>query len=57
MGSLLVLLASFLLTKSLSCNVAVLTGIPFISESLKYSEFISLIWKESYYDKFQYHKL
>jgi hypothetical protein len=46
-----------LLTKSLSCNVTVLTGIPFISESSKYLEFISLIWKEPYYDKFQCHKL
>jgi hypothetical protein len=46
-----------LLTKSLSCNVAVLTGIPFILEFSKYSKFIYLIWKEPYYDKFQCRKL
>jgi hypothetical protein len=41
-----------LLTKSLSYNDAALTGIPFISESSKYLEFISPIWKWPYYDKF-----
>jgi hypothetical protein len=30
---------------------------PYIPESSKYLEFISLRWKEPYYDKFQYHKL
>jgi hypothetical protein len=46
-----------LLTKSLLCNVAVLIGMPYISESSKYLEFMSLIWKQPYYDKFQCHKL
>jgi hypothetical protein len=46
-----------LLTKSLSCNVATLTGMLYISKSSKYLEFISLIRKKSYYDKFQCHKL
>jgi hypothetical protein len=46
-----------LLTKSLLCNVAVLIGTLYISESSKYSEFISLIRKRPYYDKFQCHKL
>jgi hypothetical protein len=41
-----------LLTKSLSCNVAVFTGMPYILESSSYLEFISLRWKEPYYDKF-----
>jgi hypothetical protein len=44
-----------MLTKSLSCNVAVLTRIPYYFS--KYSEIISLIWKGPYYDKFQFHKL
>jgi len=30
---------------------------PYISESSKYLEFISLIWKKPYYDKLQCHKL
>jgi hypothetical protein len=45
------------LTKSLSCNVVVFTGMPYIPESSKYLEFISLRWEEPYYDKFQCHKL
>jgi hypothetical protein len=46
-----------LLTKSLSCNVATLTGIPYYFKVFKYSEIIFLIWKGPYYDNFQYHKL
>jgi hypothetical protein len=46
-----------LLTKSLSCNVAVLTGISYHFRIIKYSEIISLIWKRAYYDKFLCHKL
>jgi len=45
------------LTKSLSCNVAVFTEISYIPKSSKYLEFISLRWKEPYYDKFHCHKL
>jgi len=45
------------LIKSLSCNDVVLTGIPFYFRVFRYSEFISLLWKEPYYDKFQCHKL
>jgi len=46
-----------MLTKSLSCNIAAFTGMPYFPESSKYSEFISLRWKRPYYDKFQCHKL
>jgi hypothetical protein len=46
-----------LLTKSLSCNDTVLTGIPFYFRVFRCWEFISLIWKELYYDKFQCYKL
>jgi len=46
-----------LLTKSLSCNVAVLIRIQYYCRIFKYSEIISLIWKGPYYDKFQCHKL
>jgi hypothetical protein len=46
-----------LLTKSLSCNVAILTGIPYYFRVFKFLDIISLIWKEPYYDKFQCHKL
>jgi len=35
-----------LLTKSLSCNVVSLTGIPYYFRVFKYSEIISIIWKE-----------
>jgi hypothetical protein len=45
-----------LLTKSLLCNVVVLTRMPYYSESSKYLEFMSLIRKKPYYDKFQCHK-
>jgi hypothetical protein len=51
------LLAALLLTKSLSCNVTVFTRMPYIPKSSKYLEFISLRWKDPYYDKFQSHKL
>jgi hypothetical protein len=44
-GVLVFVLAAFCLTKSLLCNVAVFTGMLFISKS---SEFISLIWKEPF---------
>jgi len=40
------------LTKSLLCNFAVFTGMPYIPESSKYLEVISLIWKEPYQYKF-----
>jgi hypothetical protein len=45
------------LTKSLSCNVVVFIGMPYIPESSKYLEFISLRWKKPYYEKFLCHKL
>jgi hypothetical protein len=45
-----------MLTKSLLYNVAIFTGMPYIPESSKYLEFISLRWKEPYYDNFQCHK-
>jgi hypothetical protein len=51
-SGLLVLIGCILLTKSLSCNVVVFTGMLYIPESSKYLEFISLKWKEHYYDKF-----
>jgi hypothetical protein len=56
-SGLLVLIGCILLTKSLSCNVVVFIGMPYILESSKYLEFISLRWKDPYYDKFQCHKL
>jgi len=40
-----------MLIKSLSCNV-VFTGMLYIPKSSNYLEFISLRWKEPYYDKF-----
>jgi hypothetical protein len=40
-----------MLTKPLLCNV-VFIGMLYIPESLNYLEFISLRWKEPYYDKF-----
>jgi len=46
------LIGCILLTKSLSCNVLVFTGTPYIPESSKYLEFIFLRWNEPYYDKF-----
>jgi hypothetical protein len=46
-----------LLTKSLSCNVCCLNMDNVYFRVFRYSEFISLIWKGSYYDKFQCHKL
>jgi len=46
-----------MLTKSLSCNDVVLTGIPYYFRIIKYLEIISLIWKRPYYDKFQCPKL
>jgi hypothetical protein len=49
---LLVLVGCILLTKSLLCNVAILIGMSYISESSQYLEFMSLIRKKSYYDKF-----
>jgi hypothetical protein len=51
------LIGCILLTKSLSCNVVVFTGMPYIPESSKYLEFICLRWKGPYYDKFQCPKL
>jgi hypothetical protein len=51
---MLVLLATFCLTKSLSCKVAALTRISYDFRVFKYLEFISLIWKKSCKDKFQY---
>jgi hypothetical protein len=54
MGSLLVfVLAAFCWTKSLLFNVATFTRMLFISEFSRYSECISLIWKEPHYDKLQ----
>jgi hypothetical protein len=46
------LIGCILLTKSLLCNIAILTKMPYYSESSKYLEFISLRWKEPYDDKF-----
>jgi hypothetical protein len=37
----------------LLCNVAAFTGMPYISKSSDIQSFISLIWKEPYYDKLQ----
>jgi hypothetical protein len=51
------LIGCILLTKSLSRNTAISIGMPYIPKSSKYLEFISLRWKEPYYDKFQCHKL
>jgi hypothetical protein len=51
------MIGCILLTKSLLCNIAIFTGMPYMPESSKYLEFISLRWKELYYDKFQCHKL
>lgn len=51
------LIGCILLTKSLSCNVASFTRMLYILESSKYLEFMSLRWKEPYYDNFQCHKL
>jgi hypothetical protein len=48
---LVFVLAAFCWTKSLSCNVANFTGMPYQFRVFKYSEFISLIWKGPYYDK------
>jgi hypothetical protein len=45
------------LTKSLLCNVVILTRMSYISESSQYLEFMSLIQKKPSYDKFQCHKL
>jgi len=42
------MLAAFCWKKSLSCNVADFTRMPY---QFKYSEFISLIWKWPYYGK------
>jgi hypothetical protein len=56
-GEFVSFIGYFLLTKSLSCNVTALTGIPYYLKVFKYSDIISLIWKGLYYDKFQYHKL
>jgi hypothetical protein len=55
-GEFVSFIGFILLTKSLSCNDVVLTGIPFYFRLFRYSEFISLIWKVPYYDKFQCHK-
>jgi hypothetical protein len=44
-------LVAFCWTKSLLCNVADFTGMPYQFRVFKYSEFISLIWKWPYYDK------
>jgi hypothetical protein len=44
-------LATFCWTKSLLCNVADFTGMPYQFRFFKYSKFISLIWKGPYYDK------
>jgi hypothetical protein len=44
-------LAAFYWRKSLLCNVADFTGMPYQFRVFKYSEFISLIWKWPYYDK------
>jgi len=41
-----------LLTKSLSCNVVVLNRVTVLFRISSLSEFISLRWKEPYYDKF-----
>jgi hypothetical protein len=43
--------AAFCWTKSLLCNIADFTGMPYQFIVFKYSEFISLIWKMPYYDK------
>jgi hypothetical protein len=48
---LVFVLAAFCWTKLLSCTVADFTGMPYQFRVFKYSEFISLIWKEPYYDK------
>jgi hypothetical protein len=42
---------AFCWTKSLSCTIIDFTGMPYQFRVFKYSEFISLIWKGSYYDK------
>jgi len=48
---LVFVLVAFCWTKSLLCNVADFTGMPYQFRVFKYSEFISLIWKGPYYDK------
>jgi hypothetical protein len=48
---LIFVLAAFCWTKSLLCNVADFTGMPYQFRVFKYSDFISLIWKGPYYDK------
>jgi hypothetical protein len=48
---LVFVLAAFCWTKSLSCTVADFTGMSCQFKVFKYSEFISLIWKGTYYDK------
>jgi len=51
MSLLVVVLAAFCWTKSLSCTVADFTGMSYQFRVFKYSEFISLIWNGPYYDK------
>jgi hypothetical protein len=46
-----------MLTKSLLCNVTVLNRDAILFRISSLLEFISLRWKESYYDKFQCHML
>jgi hypothetical protein len=48
---LIFVLATFCWTKSLSCTVTDFTGMPYQFRVIKYSDFISLIWKGPHYDK------
>jgi hypothetical protein len=48
---LVFVLAAFCWTKSLSCTLADFTGMLYQFRVLKYSKFISLIWKRPHYDK------
>jgi hypothetical protein len=54
---MLVLLASFCWQNHYHVILQSQQGYRIISEVFKYSEFIFLIWKGPYYDKFQCHKL